>query len=320
MQTKTRALLGQLSDMDMRLLQIFKAVVDCGGFSAAELELNIDVSTISRHIRDLETRLGLTLCQRGRAGFMLTTEGRHVHEQTIKLLSAVDGFRAAIDDVHQRMGGQLNIALFEKTASNPASRVHHALSLFVERAPAVHLNLHVRPINEIERGVISDQYQIGIIPGHRSSQSLHYDYLFDEQMQLYCARNHPLFETDPELTDWDDIRAHALAGLGYHSPNMQMSHRTNLPRKASASDQEGVATLILSGKFIGFLPTHYTRQFESDGQIKALNPSRFFYDVKFFSIVRRSPMPARSTQLFQQCLMQAHAQQVNPTKSRNGRG
>ena len=41
---KHRAVLGQLSDMDLRLLQVFKSVVECGGMSAAELELNIGTS------------------------------------------------------------------------------------------------------------------------------------------------------------------------------------------------------------------------------------------------------------------------------------
>ena len=68
MQVNTRAALGQLSDMDIRLLRVFKSVVECGGMAAAELELNIGTSTISRHIKDLETRLGLTVCRRGRAG------------------------------------------------------------------------------------------------------------------------------------------------------------------------------------------------------------------------------------------------------------
>jgi len=66
---RQRAVLGQLSDMDLRLLQVFKSVVECGGLAAAELELNIATSTISRHLKDLETRLGLVLCRRGRAGF-----------------------------------------------------------------------------------------------------------------------------------------------------------------------------------------------------------------------------------------------------------
>ena len=65
MKLKSRAALGQISDMDLRLLRVFRTVVDCGGMAAAELELNIGTSTVSRHIKDLETRLGLTLCRRG---------------------------------------------------------------------------------------------------------------------------------------------------------------------------------------------------------------------------------------------------------------
>ena len=36
MQVKSHALLGQLGDMDLRLLRVFKTVVDCGGMAAAE--------------------------------------------------------------------------------------------------------------------------------------------------------------------------------------------------------------------------------------------------------------------------------------------
>ena len=59
--TRNRAVLGQLSDMDLRLLKVFKSVVDCGGMAAAELELNIGTSTVSRHVKDLETRLAEAL-------------------------------------------------------------------------------------------------------------------------------------------------------------------------------------------------------------------------------------------------------------------
>ena len=45
--SRARAVLGQVSDTDLRLLQVFKAVVECGGLSAAELELNIGTSTVA---------------------------------------------------------------------------------------------------------------------------------------------------------------------------------------------------------------------------------------------------------------------------------
>ena len=303
---KHRAVLGQLSDMDLRLLQVFKAVVECGGMSAAELELNIGTSTVSRHMKDLETRLGLTLCRRGRAGFALTGEGQRVYDETLRLLSAVDAFRSSIDDIHSRMGGQLAIAVFDKTASNPAARISEAIAAFSAQAPGVNLQLHVGSINAIERGVMDGSYHVGIIPAHRSSQSLTYTDLFTETMLLYCGAGHPLYGAQHPALDWDSLRSYPFAGLGYHSPNMELSHGARLPRKATGFDQESIATLILSGRYLGFLPDHYAEAFERQGQMQAVQPAQFFYRCQFVSVLRKSPQPTRAAQAFAQCLLDAH--------------
>src|SRR5450830_1037299 len=199
MQVKSRAALGQLSDMDIRLLRVFKSVAECGGMAAAELDLNIGVSTVSRHIKDLETRLGLTLCRRGRAGFALTAEGEKIYAETLRLLSGVDAFRSRVDEIHQRMGGELHLAVFDKTASNPQARLGEAIARFAAQAPEVSLHLHVAPLNVIERGVLDGQFQVGVIPGHRSSAALAYDELFSETMYLYCGQSHPLFAVSAAL-------------------------------------------------------------------------------------------------------------------------
>lgn len=304
----TRAALGQLSDMDIRLLRVFKTVVDCGGMAAAELELNIGTSTVSRHIKDLETRLGLSLCRRGRAGFALTSEGEQIYAETLRLLSSVDAFRSQVDEIHQRMGGELHIAVFDKTASNPSAHIGQAIALFGAQAPEVRLHLHVAPLNTIERGVLDGQFQVGIIPGHRTSSSLAYDELFTETMYLYCSAAHPLFAVGAaqQPADWDALRAYAFAGLGYHSPNMELSQQVQLARAATGYDQESVATLILSGCFLGFLPDHYAAGFIHTGQMRAVQPAVFNYRCSFFSIVRASPQAARVTRAFQTCLRQAH--------------
>ena len=290
-----RAVLGQISDADVRLLKVFQAVVDCGGMTAAELELNISTSTISRHVKDLETRLGLTLCRRGRGGFSLTPEGERIHAETRQLLAATQHFRASVDELHQRLGGAI----------------------------------HVATIQTIERGVMDGQYQLGIIPEHRRSDTLLYDELFGETMLLYCAVGHPLFERahDPASSSsadagtpndagrhanqhdnitWHDIRQHAFAGLGYHSPNMEVSHRERLQRSATAFDQESVATFILSGDFLGFLPDHYALSFVQAGQMRAVSPAQFAYQCHFSAIVRRSPEPTRAARIFHQCLVDVH--------------
>lgn len=304
---KSRAVLGQLSDMDLRLLKVFKSVVECGGMAAAELELNIGTSTVSRHVKDLETRLAMVLCRRGRAGFALTPDGLQVYEQTLRLLASVDAFRSSIDDIHGRLGGQLEVAVFDKTASNPQARIADAIARFCAAAPDVALQMHVASINEIERGIIDGRFNAGIIPAHRNSRSLAYADLFGETMLLYCGASHPLFGASHAGLTWNKLRGHAFAGLGYHSPNMELSHRARLARKATGFDQEAIATLILSGRFLGFLPDHYAESFEQRGLMRAVAPGRFRYACRFVSLLRRSPAPSRATQLFADCLASAHA-------------
>jgi DNA-binding transcriptional LysR family regulator len=106
---------------------------------------------------------------------------------------------------------------------------------------------------------------------------------------------------------WDMLVPHRFAGLGYHSPNMEISQQMRLTRQATAFDQEAIATLVLSGRFLGFLPDHYAAGFVHRRLMRALRPDLFRYTCQFLAIVRRSPEPSRAARVFQACLLQAHA-------------
>jgi DNA-binding transcriptional LysR family regulator len=129
-------------------------------------------------------------------------------------------------------------------------------------------------------------------------------------MFLYCGAAHALFPGESANMGWDDLRRYAFAGLGYHSPNMEISQQVHLTRRATGYDQESIATLILSGKFLGFLPDHYAEGFVRQGQMRAIQPDVFHYNCSFFSILRRSPPPSRVTRAFQDCLLKAHSVQI----------
>lgn len=306
MQTKQRAILGRVSDVDLRLLRVFRAVVDCRGMAAAELALNISISTISRHIKDLEARTGLVLCRRGRTGFALTPEGEKVYAAADRLLQATDDFRIGLHDIRNSMGGELHVALFEKIASHPQSRLDMAIARYREMAPGVTLKLFVGTISSIEGGVMDGRFHFGVIPEHRRSESLVYEQLFDERMLLYAGAKHAWSKSPQQRRRWSDIARQDLAGLDYHSPNMELAHARGLRRSASASDQEGVAHLILSGAFIGFLPDHYAAQFVREGRMKAISPQSLHYTCKFSLVHRRSPPSLRVAKVFRDCVLQAH--------------
>jgi DNA-binding transcriptional LysR family regulator len=54
-----------IGDIELRLLRVYRAVVERGGLSAAQVELGLGLATISKHLSDLELRLGMRLCSRG---------------------------------------------------------------------------------------------------------------------------------------------------------------------------------------------------------------------------------------------------------------
>ncbi|MCL4103968.1 UNVERIFIED_CONTAM: hypothetical protein GTU68_034830 [Idotea baltica] len=304
-----KALLGSVTDNDLRLLRVFRAVVACGGFAAAELELNINRSTISRHIKDLETRLGVTLCQRGRAGFSLTSEGENVYSAAITMMGAMDDFKHEVNDILGRLTGPLSMALFDKTVTNEACRIHQAFALFDEVAPEVHPEIYVEPINAIETGVMEGRFQLGVIPSHRPSSSLAYYKLFDEQMYLYCADTHPLFSVQSGELLARSVKEYKYVGIGYHSPNMEVGRTMRQQRDATAFDQEAVAHLVLSGSYLGYLPEHYARSFVAAGRMRALLPDKLQYICEFNVIVRRSPHPNRVAQKMLEALITAHGPQ-----------
>ena len=66
---------ARIADVDIRLLRVFLAVVESGGFSAAQTVLNVGIPTISLHMSELERRIGFRLCSRGSAGSIATASG-----------------------------------------------------------------------------------------------------------------------------------------------------------------------------------------------------------------------------------------------------
>lgn len=277
---------ARLNDMDLRLLRIFRTVVDCGGFSAAETELNISRSAISQHMADLEVRLGFTLCKRGRAGFRLTEQGKGVYAAHLRLMGAVENFRGEISALRHHLCGELNIGITDNLVTFPRMRVTRALRALKLKGPEVRVNIRMSPPNEIERGVLDEQLHVGITPTNRLLPGLKALPLYGEVSHLYCATDHPFFDRpDAELNESaiaeaDAVVPSGLVGSRYAGLTLRVT--------ATAADREGVAFLILTGCYIGYLPNHYARQWQELGRMRAIRPETYEQRVDYQAITQRS--------------------------------
>ncbi|WP_442488856.1 LysR family transcriptional regulator [Halomonas litopenaei] len=304
------ALSGEISDLDLRLLRIFKHVVECGGFSAAEVELNISRSAISRYMSDLETRLRMRLCNRGRAGFSLTEQGSQVYKNILKLQEDLERFRSNINAVHHRLVGNLHLGLTDSTISDPNSRITGLIARLKELGPDITITLETTGPNEIERSLIEGRIHIGILPCHQELPSLRYHELYREKSYLYCDRTHPLFSYSKEQLHRSRLCDHDYVAPAYKPDINLLKQQAVLNTTARAYQMEGIANLILSGHYIGFLPDHYARQWVENHRMKALLPEQFCFETPFMAVKKNEAHPHLLRDTFLQLLLDDYSQQA----------
>jgi DNA-binding transcriptional LysR family regulator len=266
-------------------------VVRCGGFAAAQPVLNIGQSTISEHMNRLETRIGVRLCERGRGGFRLTESGQQVHRAALRLFTSVEDFRHEISDVDKQLRGKLNIGIIDNTITNTASPLPLAIHRFNQRASEVQIQIEVKPPLELEQSVLHGQLHAAIGPYPLRISGLDYHPLFKEEQYLYCSNNHPF----SSLIDINikTIRGARIVARSYlHAADLKV---LGVNSSAALIDNvEAQAMLILTGQYIGFLPSHYAEQWVLKNQLQTLLPEALRYESSIELIVKsggfRSPV------------------------------
>lgn len=282
--------LNQVSDFELRLLRIFRTVVQSGSFTGAETALGISRSAISVHMSDLENRLGLRLCQRGRSGFSLTDEGRYVLQAGEAVLTAIESFRTEVNQLHRQLRGELNVGIVNNLVTQPRMRITDALKCF-QALDDVKVNLSMSTPGDIERGLLDGRLHVGAIPHISQLSGLEYHALYDEHCHLYCSSEHPLFNAQgDELSA--ALPTHPTVLPTFPVPTQAMELLQQLNGKATASDREGIAFLILTGGYLGFLPDHYAAGWVSKGQMRALDQAKLAYETPISIVVPKSRRPS----------------------------
>ena len=279
---------GQISDFDLRLLRIFKAVVESGGFAAAEVELNISRPAISAAISDLESRLGFSLCRRGRSGFSVTDAGAQVYDRMLEVFDSLALFRDHINAIHTSLQGELRIGITDNLISMQRMKIVSSLRTLKKAAPQVIINIRMMPPAEIEKAVLMSDLDVGMIPHWRKTQGLDYVPIYQEESGLYCGAEHPLFDSDESIlrADPDMVLANDIVVPAYAQPERIQQVYRHKRASATVSDREGVAFLIMTGCFIGLLPTHYAEQWVGNQTMRRLLPEEFNFVTDYMAVSR----------------------------------
>ncbi|WNC72010.1 LysR family transcriptional regulator [Thalassotalea psychrophila] len=302
--SKTKNLLPrQLGDPHIRLLRIFKVVIESGGFAAAEVELNISRPAISLAISELESLLNMKLCNRGRSGFSITEQGSHVYQSTLQLLGSLETFKSQINAINTDLVGDFNIGITDNLVTIEQMRITQALSALKHRAPEVIINIRMIPPHDIESAILDGQLHLGVVPDLRTLPGLSYQPLYKEKSLLYCSDKHPLFNQDLHLISDEALNKYDAVVPNYPQQAEIKQQQTMLKAAATSSDREGIAFLILTGRFLGFLPTHFAQRWVNQDKLRAIDSQQRGFDTNFSVITRKG---ARSN-----LILEAYIEELN---------
>lgn len=295
-----------LSKADLHLLYVFSTVVEARGFAAAQIELNVSASTISRQITDLEIRLGRKLCQRGRSGFLVTEEGEQVYAAAQRLFASVREFTETVHSGRGRMAGSLSVAAIDNWVLNRASPFSCALQELVETAPDVTIELFALAPNDIEIAVNESRVALGLGVFHRQRPGLVYDALDTETMSLCCGAGHPLFdERDPKRVQ-EGLAASLYAKRSYLREKEVAPVSRGLRANARAHQIEGIAQLVLTGRYIGYLPDYVAQVWVERGEMRIVGEGQYDQRSEISLVRKRGARPSQVVRAFE-AMLKRHA-------------
>lgn len=172
--------------MDFAALQVFKAVVDAGGISAAAKKLHRVQSNVSTRIQQLEASLGARLFIREKGRLHLSPSGELFLGYAEELLKLSQQARDAVAGSVPH--GVLRIGTLESTA---ASRLPALLSRYHGKYPAVRVELTTGTSDALVEALLGRRVETAFIAECSARPQLEIMPVFTEELVLIAPKSHP---------------------------------------------------------------------------------------------------------------------------------
>lgn len=279
-------MIRNIQDTDLKQTRVFVAVVEHDGFSNAEAELNINCSSISKHISALETRLGVTLCHRGRGGFELTVEGEQFYQSAQSLLQSIDAHLIELSGLKATAPKSLLVGVVDSLAQSVSCNIPDLIRQYRQICPEIELQLEVLSPDEIITRLVDEELDFGITYITRRISGLDSLTLYQEKSSLYCAN----YITDDGLQrsfeTLEQISHFPLATSAFDKSSkfLKMFDKTKICRHLDA-----VVFYTLSGSHMGFMPDDFAEYWVRQGKLKKveLSETSFSSEIKMLFLKNR---------------------------------
>lgn len=175
--------------LSLTQLEVFVAVVESGGFSGAAKRLYMSQPSVSNHVRNLESSLGVRLVQRSSQGARPTPAGELVAAYAGRIFEQLASLEQEVASHRDLGAGRLVVAGTTTLATHLLPRL---IADFTASAPNVDCQIRAGNHDLVEHWILRGEVGVGLCIGPAREEQLVVEPLLEEDMVLVAAPESPL--------------------------------------------------------------------------------------------------------------------------------
>jgi len=180
---------GKVLQSSLNSLLVFHEVVKQKSFTKAAEGLFISQPAVTKHIRNLELKIGMSLIQRRKGVFSLTEAGKVLLKYTQKISTQLMKIEDVLGHLEKVRHGQINIGT---TESYSKCLMPSLLSGFQAAFPSIKIALNVGNSEEIEKSLLNYKNDLALIGVMKTSSKFELIPFLKEELVLIASPDHPL--------------------------------------------------------------------------------------------------------------------------------
>ncbi len=285
----------RLSNVDLRLLRVFKVVSECNGLANAQDALGINQPTISLHIANLERRLGVRLCERGPSGFSLTGAGKEVLQETNQLITFLDQSSRRLDEIGRPQMQRVRIGVIDCLATDNKNPLPKAIRATRARIGDLNIELGVYDFLEcfveLRAGRI-DLAILGLDAGNPDDITA--KHLYDEVSGLFCSPDHVCATATDQKHLAKLLKENVISAGNFLIDPLGGELDVLLLEKNSEISQSPIevsAHLVLAGSHVGLIPLHFASHWVKRDQMRHIGADTYRV-ISEIKLVRMKGQPS----------------------------
>ena len=256
--------------MTIRHLKVFTAVADAGGMSAAAKKLHVSQPTVSQAIAELEKQYGVKLFERLSQKLYLTKEGELMLSFSRHILDSFEQMEEAMYQAVKKANLRIGCSVTVGTCL-----IHDILEQAETRMPDVRFSVVVANSSEIERAILCNEVDLGIVEGILKSSELLLTPVCEDELVVVCGSSHPLAKertvTLDMLTGQEYISRESGSTERNQLEKIFEEHGLQLVRTFCSTNTEAIKNAIIRGRGIAVLSKRMIEKELAAGDIAVLN-------------------------------------------------